>query len=360
MIYRRAVFPLLARLDAETAHEWTLHMLGLASRVPSVAPLLQRLSGGDDPRLAMARWNIHFRNPIGIAAGLDKNAHATAALLGLGWGHIEVGTVTPVAQPGNPRPRVFRLPQDQALINRMGFPGEGAVVVRRHLAGRSKTLGVIGVNIGANKQSVEAGTAVDDYVGVLGQVADVADYVTINVSSPNTARLRALQGREALAELIASVVAARDALSVGKPLLLKLAPDLTTQEIDDILAVCLEHRIDGIVATNTTIARPQDLRSPRATETGGLSGRPMRTRATDVIRYLYTSTDGRLPIVGVGGIFTPQDAYEKLAAGASLVQVYTGLIYEGPGMARRINRGLLRLMEQHGLGSVEEVVGSAH
>jgi dihydroorotate dehydrogenase len=359
-MYRRAVFPLLTRLDAEAAHEWTLRMLAMVSRVPSAARLLQRLSDRDDPRLGLDCWGIHFRNPIGIAAGLDKNAHATAAFLGLGWGHVEVGTVTPVPQVGNPRPRVFRLAQDQALINRMGFPGEGAAALRRHLAHRSRTLGVVGVNIGANKLSVEAGTAVDDYVQVLGEIADVADYITINVSSPNTARLRALQGRAALAELIASVATTRDGLAVRKPLLLKLAPDLAPEEIDDILAVCLGSGIDGLVATNTTIARPDYLRSVRAAETGGLSGRPLRMRATEVIRHLYASTGGRLPIIGVGGIFTPEDAYEKLAAGASLVQVYTGLIYEGPGLARRLNRGLVRLIEQHGHRSIDTVIGSAH
>ncbi len=359
-MYRRAIFPLLARLDAETAHEWTLRMLTLASHVPPAAPLVQRFSGVDDPRLAVECWNLHFRNPVGVAAGLDKNAHATAMLLALGWGHVEAGTVTPLAQPGNPRPRVFRLPQDQALINRMGFPGEGAAAVLHHLANRSKALGIVGVNIGANKQSVEAGTAVDDYVKVLGVVAGAADYITINVSSPNTARLRALQGRAALAELIASVVAARDSLPQRKPLLLKLAPDLSTQEIDDMLAVCLDSGIDGLVATNTTIARPETLTSPRATETGGLSGRPLRERATEVIKYLYASTNGRMPIVGVGGVFTPEHVYEKLAAGASLVQVYTGLIYEGPSLARRLNHGLLRLLAQHGHPSVELVIGSAH
>jgi dihydroorotate dehydrogenase len=359
-MYRRAIFPVLAQLDAETAHEWTLRMLATASCVPPAVRLLQWASRVNDPRLAVRRWNFLFRNPIGVAAGLDKNAHATAMLLALGWGHVEAGTVTPLAQPGNPRPRVFRLPEDRALVNRMGFPGEGAESLRRALARRSRALGVVGVNIGANKQSVEAGTAVDDYVQVLREVAAVADYITINVSSPNTARLRALQGRAALAQLVRSVVAVRDELPQRVPLLLKLAPDLEPPEIDDILEVCLDHSIDGLVATNTTVARPPTLRNARAAETGGLSGQPLRARATEMIHYLYASTGGRVPLIGVGGVFSAEDVYEKLAAGASLVQVYTGLIYEGPGMARRLNHGLLRLMQQHGHASIDAVIGSAH
>lgn len=358
-MYRHAVLPLLARVDPETVHDWTLRLLAGVSHVPALHPPLHRCFDYADPRLCVDLWGLYFRNPLGVAAGLDKNGRAVGALLAMGWGHVEVGTVTPLPQAGNPRPRIFRLASDRGLINRMGFPGQGAEVVAGHLARRSHGLGIVGANIGANKHSVEAGTAAADYVQALERLYDVADYLTINVSSPNTARLRELQGREALATLIVEVVARRDRMAVRKPLLVKLAPDLTSADIDAILEVCLHGGIDGLVATNTTLSRPPTLRGRYATETGGLSGLPLRDRATDIIRYLYRSTGDRLPIVGAGGIFTAEDAFAKLAAGASLVQIYTGFIYEGPAIARRINRGLVRLLEQHGMASVREVTGSA-
>ena len=316
-MYRRAILPFFARIDPETAHIRTLQFLAGVTHIPLLVRMLDRMYGYADPRLSRDQWGLHFRNPLGIAAGLDKNAHATTALLHMGWGHVEVGTVTPLPQPGNPRPRIFRLPEDGALINRMGFPGEGCEAVRHHLATRPRSPGVVGVNVGANKASVEAGTAVNDYVQVIERLYHVADYLTINISSPNTARLRALQGKQALAELVHEVVAQRDRMPTRKPLLIKIAPDLTPAEIDDVLDVCLHRGIDGLVATNTTIARPPALRSRSKRETGGLSGQPLRDRATDVVRHLYRSTNGQLPIVGAGGITTAEDAYAKLAAGAS-------------------------------------------
>jgi dihydroorotate dehydrogenase len=311
-----------------------------------------------DPRLHTQVLGLHFANPLGVAAGLDKNGRAAGALLQVGWGHVEVGTVTPLPQQGNPRPRLFRLPADRALINRMGFPGAGASAAVRELGFRRPADGIVGINIGANRMSVDAGTAAADYVAALTRCYAAADYLTINVSSPNTARLRELQGRHALGALIGEVVAARDTMSVRKPLLVKLAPDLLPSEIDDIVEVCRTSGIDGVVAINTTIGRPLTLQSPAAAETGGLSGLPLRDRATDIVRYIYGSTKGRVPIVGAGGIFTAEDAWAKLTAGASLVQIYTGFIYEGPAIARRINRGLVRLMEQHGLHSISDVTGS--
>lgn len=358
-MYRRAIFPLLARFDAEAAHEGTLDLLALASRSPAVLRLIHRLAEWQDPRLTVGCWGLQFRNPLGIAAGLDKNGQAAAALLSLGWGHVEVGTVTPRAQPGNPRPRVFRLPEDDAVINRMGFPGEGAEAVRRRLARRAPRAGIVGVNIGANKASVDAGTAAEDYLDALAQLYDVADYITINVSSPNTARLRDLQGRAALQELVGALTGRRDEAPVRKPVLVKLAPDLTWPEIDDLIDVCAGAGIDGLVATNTTIARPAGLRGRYRDQAGGLSGRPLAARAIEIVRYLYRGTQGRMPIVGAGGIFTAQDAFARMQAGASLVQVYTGFVYAGPGLARRINRGLIRLMEQHGFRSVGEMIGVA-
>ena len=358
-MYRRAILPLFARIEPETVHDWTLRLLAGTSRARVLHPLLHRLFACTDPRLHVDLWGLRFPNPLGVAAGLDKNGQAAVALLRMGWGHVEVGTVTPLPQPGNPKPRIFRLPADRALINRMGFPGQGAEVVADRLARRPHGLGIIGVNIGANRRSVEAGAPVADYVLALERLYDVADYLTINVSSPNTARLRDLQGKQALDALIGEVVGRRDRMAVRKPLLVKLAPDLTPAEIDDIIQVCLDHRIDGLVATNTTVGRVAALRGSHAVEAGGLSGAPLRDRATDIIRYLYRSTGGKLPIVGVGGIFTPEDVFEKLAAGASLVQIYTGFIYEGPTIARRINRGLVRLAGQQGFTSLAQVTGSA-
>ncbi len=357
-MYRQALYPVLARLDAENAHDMSLTLLSRLARVSAVHPLLRLLLEYNDPRLQTHVLDLPFPNPLGIAAGLDKNGQAVAALLAMGWGHVEVGTVTPLPQPGNPQPRIFRLPDDAALINRMGFPGQGAEVVRENLRQQRRSSGIVGVNIGANKRNVEAGAALADYSQALERLADVADYLTINISSPNTAGLRELQGKTALTTLIGELVARRDALPMRKPLLIKLAPDLLPAELDDIIKLCISGGIDGIVATNTTIGRPSTLRGAGATETGGLSGAPLRDRATDIIRYLFHSTAGRVPIIGVGGIFSAEDAFVKLAAGASLVQIYTGFIYEGPGIARRINRGLARLMEQHDFASMSQLVGS--
>ena len=357
-LYRRALFPLLSRLDPERVHDLTLGMLAGIAHRRGIHPLLRALFAWSDPRLHTQVWSLHYANPLGVAAGLDKNGRAARALLQMGWGHVEVGTVTPLPQPGNPRPRIFRLPADRALINRMGFPGAGADAAARNLGFRRSADGIVGINIGANKTSVDAGTAAADYVAALTRCYAAADYLTINVSSPNTARLRELQGKHALGALVGEVVVARDTMPVRKPLLVKLAPDLLPSEIDDVVEVCRTSGVDGVVATNTTIGRPPALHSPAAAETGGLSGLPLRDRATDIVRYIYRSTEGRVPIIGAGGIFTAGDAWAKLTAGASLVQIYTGFIYEGPAIARHINRGLVRLMEQHGLHSIGDVTGS--
>ncbi|MBV9790584.1 MAG: quinone-dependent dihydroorotate dehydrogenase, partial [Chloroflexi bacterium] len=321
-MYRRAIYPVLQRFDAEHTHETVLRLLSVVERLSPAQQLLRRLVAYNDPRLDVDLWGLHFANPLGIAAGLDKNAVAVRTWGALGFGHVEVGTVTPLPQPGNPRPRVFRLPADRALINRMGFPGQGAAAVGRRLRRSTGNRPIVGVNIGANKTSVEAGRAVEDYIQALTQLYEDADYLTINISSPNTARLRELQGRAALESLVQQVVAQRDQMPVRKPLLIKIAPDLTPADLDDISAVCLASGVDGIIATNTTIDRPVSLREAAKTETGGLSGAPLRERSTDVIRYLYASTQGRLPIIGVGGVFSADDAFAKLAAGAALVQVY--------------------------------------
>ncbi len=357
-MYRRVIYPLLQHVDAERTHETVFGALRLVERLPVLRRLLQRFTAPTDPRLQVSLCGLQFANPLGIAAGLDKNAIAVQTWGALGFGHVEVGTITPLAQPGNPRPRLFRLPADRALINRMGFPGEGAAVIARRLQHLARQRPVVGINIGANKTSVEAGRAVEDYIQAMMQLYPYADYLTINISSPNTARLRELQGGAALESLVQQVVRQRDQMTTRKPLLVKIAPDLTPAELDAISAVCLENRVDGIIATNTTIDRPLSLQDTAKTEAGGLSGVPLRDRATDIVRYLYRHTEGKLPIVGVGGVFNANDVFEKLAAGASLVQVYTGLIYEGPLLAQRINRDLVGLMQRHGFESIAQVVGN--
>jgi dihydroorotate dehydrogenase len=357
-VYRRVVYPVFQRIDAERTHEAVLGGLRLVERSPALRRLLQRLVAVTDRRLQVDLWGFRFANPLGIAAGLDKNAVAVHTWGAFGFGHVEVGTITPLPQSGNRRPRLFRLSADHALINRMGFPGQGADAAVQRLQQLEQRRPILGINLGANKTSVEAGRAVEDYTQAMARLYPYADYLTINISSPNTARLRELQGGAALELLVQQVARQRDGMATRKPLLVKIAPDLTPADLDAICAVCLANGVDGIIATNTTIDRPASLRDAARTEGGGLSGAPLRERATDIVRYLHSHTQGKLPIVGVGGVFNAADAFEKLAAGASLVQVYTGFIYEGPLLARRINRDLAQLMQRHGFESIMEVVGS--
>lgn len=356
-MYRRIVYPILSRWDAERSHEGVLRLLELAEKQRWLRRALSRVATCEDPRLEVEAIGLRFANPLGVAAGLDKNAVAVHTWGALGFGHVEVGTVTPRPQPGNPRPRVFRLPEDTALINRMGFPGRGADAIAARLARRSATP-VVGINLGANKSSVDAGNAADDYLAGLELLHAAADYVAINVSSPNTARLRELQGRAALSELIGRLLRRRDELATdGRrvPVLLKIAPDLEPSELDDIVATCLENGVDGIIATNTTVGRPSELRGAAVGETGGLSGAPLRRRSSDIVRYLRLRSEGRMPIIGAGGVFTAADVADKLAAGASLVQIYTGLVYGGPLLARRICRDLGRMLDALGITTVEQL-----
>jgi dihydroorotate dehydrogenase len=358
-VYRHFVYPTLQRVDAEHTHDATLRLLSLAERSPFARRVLARALTKDDARLHSELAGVRFANPLGVAAGLDKNAVAVQTWGALGFGHVEVGTVTPLPQSGNAKPRVFRLPQDEALINRMGFPGQGMHAVSARLSRLGQQRPVVGANIGANKWSVEAGHAADDYVQVLTCLYPYADYFTINISSPNTARLRELQGAQALRALIAEVAACRDGMPQRKPVLLKIAPDLEHTDLEAMVDVCMAHGIDGIVATNTTIERPSTLHSTAPNQAGGLSGAPLRARSTEFIRTLYALTGDDLPIIGVGGVFCAGDVWDKLLAGARLVQVYTGLVYEGPLLAWRIKRGLLQLMDQHGVRSIGDVVGGA-
>jgi dihydroorotate dehydrogenase len=326
--------PFVFALDPETAHEMSIAgMKALGTLLPAAKPL---------PGRRVAVMGLDFPNPVGMAAGLDKNGDAIDALAGWGWGFLEIGTVTPRPQPGNPKPRLFRLPEDQALINRMGFPGKGADFVLQRLGGRKFPGLVLGVNLGKNKDT-PLESAGQDYLVLMRKFADVADYLAINVSSPNTAGLRRLQARELLGELLDTLVQERTSLS-GQydkqiPLLLKLAPDLNEGELEDAVGVAIERGMDGLIATNTTIER-HGLRSARAGETGGLSGAPLNRRSLELTRRICSLAEGRLPVISVGGILSPADAQERLDAGAALVQVYTGLIYAGPGLVRQIVNAL--------------------
>jgi dihydroorotate dehydrogenase len=355
--------PLLFRLDPERAHGLTLALLRWSGQLPITYYFLRSLFELTDPRLEVEAFGLRFKNPVGLAAGYDKNGIAVRGLSALGFGHVEVGTVTRLPQAGHPRPRIFRLPEAGALINRLGFPNEG--VERLRAEGEKWKVGDkirIGVNIGKGKET-PLERAAEDYCALLEQVHDLADYVAINISSPNTPGLRQLQARAALRDLLAAVADTRARLTPRLPLLVKIAPDLTEPELDDVLEAVLSVGMDGLIAANTTLRRdglpacaantrapllPPVLARVRASKSasagiaGGLSGAPLRTPSTEIIRYLARRTDGRLPIVGVGGILSPRDAIEKLEAGARLIQVYTGLIYAGPGLAQEINRALLR------------------
>ncbi|UYZ61756.1 quinone-dependent dihydroorotate dehydrogenase [Hymenobacter weizhouensis] len=343
-MYKALLKPLFFQLDAEKAHHLVFDNLRRAHQLPGVRTALRGLYDYQHPSLERDVLGLRFRNPVGLAAGFDKNAELTNELASLGFGFVEIGTVTPRPQPGNPTPRLFRLPQDEALINRMGFNNDGAAAAAQRLRRRQHPDLIIGGNIGKNKDTPNE-LAAHDYVACVEALHEVVDYFVVNVSSPNTPGLRQLQEREPLIRLLQEVQERNQALPRPRPLLLKIAPDLTDAQLDDILLIARETHLSGLVATNTTISR-EPLRTPApavaALGAGGLSGRPLRQRATEVIRYLHRRTHGGLPIIGAGGIHSAQEALEKLAAGASLVQLYTGFIYEGPGLVRRINRELAR------------------
>ncbi|GAB3240856.1 quinone-dependent dihydroorotate dehydrogenase [Hymenobacter seoulensis] len=341
-MYKALLKPLFFRLDAEKAHHLVFDNLKRAHRLPGSAALFRTLYDFQHPSLEQDVFGLRFRNPVGLAAGFDKNAELTDELAALGFGFVEIGTVTPRPQPGNPQPRLFRLPQDEALVNRMGFNNYGAEAAAILLRQRRNKDLIIGGNIGKNKDTPNE-LASHDYVACVEALHEVVDYFVVNVSSPNTPNLRQLQEREPLIELLQQVQERNQTLPTPRPLLLKIAPDLTDTQLDDILLIARETYLSGLVATNTTISR-SGLTTPEAQVTalgaGGLSGKPLRQRATEVIRYLSQRSRGNLPIIGVGGIHSAQDAREKLEAGASLVQLYSGFIYEGPGLVKRINQAL--------------------
>lgn len=329
-------------VDPEKIHGFTFGFIRLVHRIPGVRWVLSRLYRVEDPRLRRTVFGVDFPNPVGLAAGFDKNAVLYDEFHSFGFGAVEIGTVTPMPQPGNDKPRLFRLPQDKALINRMGFNNYGADVAATRLRFRKPGQPIIGGNIGKNKvtPNEEAGS---DYLKCLRSLHDVVDYFTVNVSSPNTPGLRALQDKEPLMRLLSDLKAENARYAQPKPILLKIAPDLTDEQLDDIIEIVRETRIDGVIATNTTLSR-EGLVSPQRNETGGLSGAPVTQRATEVIRYLKTKSGNAFPVIGVGGIMTVQDALDKLDAGADLIQLYTGFIYSGPKLVKQINKAILKRM----------------
>ncbi|MBC8267884.1 MAG: quinone-dependent dihydroorotate dehydrogenase [Rhodospirillaceae bacterium] len=346
-LYRLA-WPFIRLLDPETAHGLAIKALrrGLVAAQPSLK----------DPVLEQTLWGRAFANPVGLAAGFDKNADVIDAMLAQGFGFVEIGSVTPRPQPGNPRPRLFRLPAHEAIINRMGFNNDGLDVVAGRLEKRVRS-GILGVNLGKNKDSTDANA---DYVQGIARLAGFADYLVVNVSSPNTPGLRALQGREPLQALLEAALQARSrAVSENPPpLLLKIAPDLTDEDKSDIAEVALATGIDGLIATNTTIDRPQDLTHENASQSGGLSGRPLFEPSTRVLGQMYQLTGGRIPLIGVGGISSGADAYAKIRAGASLVQFYSAMVYHGPGRVQAIKRELAGLIKADGFTSITQAIGA--
>jgi len=332
--------PLAFALDAETAHRATIAGL----------KLLPKRRAADLPTsLRTSVAGLEFPSPVGLAAGFDKNAEVPEQMLGLGFGFVEVGTVTPRPQPGNPKPRLFRLAEDEAVINRLGFNNRGQPAAFARL--QHCQSGIIGVNVGANKDSVDR---IADYVAGVRAMSAVAAYLTVNISSPNTPGLRGLQDEGALDELLAAVAEGR----TDKPIFLKVAPDLAESDPERIVKAAIDHGIDALIVANTTVSRPA-LTSKHSSETGGLSGRPLKALALDALRKFRSASGGEIPLIGVGGIANADDAWERIRAGASLVQLYTAMVYEGPGIARKIASGLAERLKREGMTSITELVGTA-
>jgi dihydroorotate dehydrogenase len=345
--------PVLQRIPAEVAHDWTISALAAGwgrFMIDRVA------SEPDPPILAQRLWSLDFPNPVGLAAGFDKDARVTDAMRAFGFGFVEIGTVTPRPQAGNPKPRIFRLEQDQAIINRMGFNSGGLDAVLARLSQRPHA-GIVGVNLGINRDTDDSAA---DYAKGIRLAAKLADYIVVNISSPNTPGLRELQRRDRLESLLQPLLQEREKRERRVPLLVKIAPDLTPAEQEDIAAVMLAAGIDGIIVSNTTVERSPDLVSRNAHEVGGLSGRPLFARSTALLADMYRLTQGRLPLIGVGGIASAADAYEKIRAGACLVQLYTALVFAGPRLLVEIKIGLAELLRADGFASISEAVGSGY
>jgi len=358
MFYRTLLRPWLFQSDPEAAHERTLRLATSMGRWRVGREAVEPLFVVDDRRLRQTVFGIEFSNPVGLGAGYDKNAVGLEFWPTLGFGFVEIGSVTARSQTGNERPRVFRQVKQRALVNRMGFNNDGAYTIAARVPPVPHRI-PIGVNIGKNRD-VDLAEAADNYLASLEAFRGRADFFVVNISSPNTPGLRQLQDRELLDELLTRVVGTvpgrgtsghPDGTATTTPVLLKIAPDLTFDQIDDVIELAQKHGIAGIVATNTTVEHPTPAQ-------GGLSGEPLRVRATKCVRHIWRHTLGKLPIVGVGGIFNAEDAYEKIQAGASLVEVWTGLVYEGPALVRQINSGLVRLLERDGLSNIAKAVGT--
>uniref|UniRef100_A0A8C9EGQ7 Dihydroorotate dehydrogenase (quinone), mitochondrial n=1 Tax=Pavo cristatus TaxID=9049 RepID=A0A8C9EGQ7_PAVCR len=356
-LYAAAVMPALRAVTPEAAHGLALRAAALGL-LPPARP--------DSPALEVRVLGLRFRNPLGLAAGFDKHGEAVDGLYRMGFGFVEVGTVTPEPQEGNPKPRVFRLVEDEAVINRYGFNSHGHAAVERRLRARQEAqlkltaVGMpLGINLGKNKSSTDAAA---DYVAGVQTLGPLADYLVVNVSSPNTPGLRDLQGKAELQDLLTKVLAERDMLPCEhKPaVLVKIAPDLTEQDKQDIAGVVCEVGVDGLIVSNTTISRPSGLQSTQRLESGGLSGKPLRELSTQTVREMYALTQGRVPIIGVGGVSSGHDALEKIRAGASLVQMYTALVYHGPPVVGAVKRELEELLREQGFKSVMEAVGADH
>ncbi|NRF90797.1 quinone-dependent dihydroorotate dehydrogenase [Paenibacillus frigoriresistens] len=362
MLYKKLAKPILFRMDPEKAHHLTIDGLSAVVSFPGGKQLLKSMYGvPNSPLLAQQLWGLQFANPIGLAAGLDKNAKAVKGFSQLGFGFMEVGTITPKPQPGNELPRLFRLPEDKALINRMGFNNVGTNAMANNLMKTGKRDIPVAINIGKNKTTPNE-QAEEDYRTCIRELYTYGDFFVVNISSPNTPDLRNLQHGNDLKRLLDAVTTEMQLQEKkngysGKPVLVKIAPDLTDEELELTVHTIKDSGISGIIATNTTLSR-QGLVHPNREQAGGLSGKPLTQRTTEVIRRVYQLTEGKLPIIGSGGIFTAQDAYEKIRAGASLVEVYTGFIYEGPGMLASLNKGLQDLLRRDGYTHISQAIGA--
>ncbi|MBB3067479.1 dihydroorotate dehydrogenase [Paenibacillus baekrokdamisoli] len=364
MLYRKLAKPFLFRMDAEKAHHLVIDGLHSARRVPGVPAAMRAMYGvSESPELAMDLFGLHFPHPIGLAAGLDKNAKAVDMFANIGFGFAEVGTVTPKGQAGNELPRLFRLPPDQALVNRMGFNNEGTDAMAARLAKLKQHAIPIAVNIGKNKVTPNE-LAHEDYRACIKALYTYGDFFVVNISSPNTPDLRALQHGNELQLLLSTVmeemnIQAKASGTKRKSVLVKIAPDMTDEQLAYTVETIYASGVNGIIATNTTLSR-EGLTHPNAREAGGLSGKPLTERSTEVIREVYRLTGGKLPIIGSGGIFTADDAYDKIRAGASLIEVYSALIYRGPALLKELTKGLKERLRKDGFSSVIEAVGAEH
>ncbi len=341
MLYKHIYRPLLFKVYAEKVHLWIKYLLKMGFAIPGVKAITKACYTVKARELEQDLFGLHFKNPVGIAAGFDKNAEMYSDLEALGFGFVEIGTVTPKAQDGNPKPRIFRLPKDKAIINRMGFNNQGAERVAARLSKRRLSDLIVGGNLGKNTTTPNE-NAPEDYLKVFEALYDKVDYFVVNVSCPNVTNLCALQDQDALEAILFALQKANKAKDKPKPILLKIAPDLNDKQLDEVIQIVANTKIQGVIATNTTVSRDNLLTDSTPMGNGGLSGKALKDNSTRVIRYLAEKSGKAFPIIGVGGIFTPQDAIEKLEAGADLLQVYTGFIYEGPAIAKRLNKAILK------------------